>query len=725
MAKGNFIAGLFLRLLPLILLIGSVGLFTPTSTATAAASAVTVNGAQFTLSNPVLTPDNGKLSALQFTISLKNNGKGAVKYSDYGVRIVTSGGSNISAKLLVKQTARIAAGESLDYVYTAQVPANLALSQLKAVIFKWDASKANLMKDYGSLPLAGATAAPAAAYTDVSLPLVDAAFRADAVLRLQAEQSYFVHEDGKIYLYTDLYATNKGASDITLPASLLYQLKGSSQSYAASLAFGNGITLQPGEKSKLTVKAQVPADLAAKELKLVFYTSTQTKQLVLGSLSIAGTDKTVAIGTAAAYHSAAGASGITFRVTEATASKQTEGTHVIAKVEVRNAGKTTESIPGLTAAFLFGSAESAPANKDTLSHPAELEAGASTTYYFQYVASGPVDAAKLKLVLLESKENAATTATTAATTATTATTAATAEAEAGAAKTPGATSALPVALISLSGLEPAATGANSYEDYSFGTPFKLPANSTLSAGVEVALMDLRLYENTETGYKTVIGKYKFTNVSQSPVAVPALQTDLIGAFGGVYTGTPQQATIQEIMPSTSYIASYAYILPDKEEGIGYQINIVDDKTLSNERLTLGAYRVALQETVFDRYVPYTLSYYPYQVDVASSDIIWNYISSSDKYTGTLKLILEASIGEKAIVEASQSSLLFELINEENGQTVSSASVSMGGAQKLQTGRLALTLEGIPADVITQVNILRIYEVLETPNGTVKHLLKQM
>lgn len=714
MAKGNFIAGLFLRLLPLILLIGSVGLFAPTSSATAAASAVTVNGAQFTLSNPVLTPDNGKLSALQFTISLENNGKSTVKYSDYGVRVVTAGGSNISAKLLVKQTARIAAGESLDYVYTAQVPAALALSQLKVVIFKWDASKANLMKDYGSLPLAGATAAPAAAYTDVSLPLVDAAFRADAVLRLQAVQSYYVQEDGKIYLYTDLYATNKGASDMTLPASLLYQLKGSSQSYAASLAFGNGITLQPGEKSKLTVKAQVPAGLAAKELKLVFYTSTQTKQLVLGSLSIAGTDKTVAIGTAAAYHSAAGASGITFRVTEATASKQTDGTHVIAKVEVRNAGKTTESIPGLTAAFLFGSAESAPANKDTLSHPAELEAGASTTYYFQYVASRPVDATKLKLVLLESKENGAAPATSTA-----------ADAEAGAAETPAVSSALPVALVSLSGLQPAVTGASSYEDYTFGTPFSLPANSTLSSSVEVALMDLRLYENTDTGYKTVIGKYKFTNVSQSPVAVPALQTDLIGAFGGVYTGTPQQATNQEIMPSTSYIASYAYILPDKEEGIGYQINIVDDKTLSNERLTLGAYRVALQETVFDRYVPYTLSYYPYQVDVTSSDIIWNYISSSDKYTGTLKLVLEATIGEKAIVEASQSSLLFELINEENGQTVSSASVSMGGAEKLQTGRLALTLEGIPADVITQVNILRIYEVLETPNGTVKHLLKQM
>lgn len=709
MAKGHGFTCLFLRLLPLILLVSSIGLFAPTS-ATAAASAVTVNGAQFTLSNPVLTPDTGKLSTLQFTLRLKNNGKSAIKYSDYGVRVVTAGGSNISAKLLVKQTARIAAGESLDYVYTAQVPAALALSQLKVVIFKWDASQANLMKDYGSLPLAGVTAIPTTTYTDVKLNLVDATFSADAVLRLQAEQSYFVHEDGKIYLYTDLYATNKGSSDMTLPTSLLYQLKSSSQSYATSLAYGSGITLQPGEKSKLTVKTQVPAGLTTKELKLVFYTSAQTKQLMLGSLSIAGTDKTVAIGAPATYHSAAGTSGITFLVTEATAAKQTDGTHVIAKVEVRNTGKTTASIPGLTASFLFGSAESKPANKDTLSHPTELAAGATSTYYFQYVASGPVDAAKLKLVLLESKENTAAPAPAASATT---------------AETSSATTTLPVALVSLSALEPAVTGASSYEDYTFGTPFSLPVNSTLSASVEVALMDLRLYENTETGYKTVIGKYKFTNVSQSPVAVPALQTDLIGAFGGVYPGTSQQSTIQQIMPSTSYIVSYSYVLPDKEEGIGFQINIVDDKTLTNERLMLGAYRVALQDTTYDRYVPYTLSFYPYQVDVTFSDIIWSYIISSNTYTGTLKLTLEASMPEKAAVEASQSSLYFELVNEENGQTVSSASVSMGGAQKLQTGRLAVTFEGIPAEVLTQVNIMRIYEVLETPSGTVKHLLKEM
>ncbi|MCL6456961.1 MAG: hypothetical protein K6T85_03040 [Gorillibacterium sp.] len=717
MLKRNWFSRLLFRIIPLFLLAGSIGFVHYTPAADAASASVAVNGAYYTVSNTALTSGTGTTSTLQFTLTLKNNGKATIKHSDYGVRVSTSSGSNISAKLLVNQTARVAAGKSLDYIYTAQVSSSTKLAQLKVVIFKWDASKASLMKDIGSLALTDSTAVASTTKTNINLNLVDSTLLTGSIINIEAVKSYLVNESGKVYLYTDLYATNNGKADITLPATLLYSLKNATQSFTTQLVYDNGGTIQPSERQKLTLKTQVSAGLSSKDMKLVVYTLIQSKPLILGSVSLTNTDKTVAIGAAQSYKAEQGNSTITFTVNTATQSKQSDGTHVVAEVEVSNTGKTIESIPTLAASFLSGSAESKAANKDTLEHPMELAAGATTTYYFQSVLTGTIDTSKLKLALFESKTSGNTTA------------ASTPEASAGnsnaAVETESKTVSLPVAVATLSTIKTVVDSVGSTGKYTYGTPFSFISNSVIDTDVEVSLVDMRLYENTEMGYKTVIGKYKFTNKGDNPVAVPSLQTDLVGAMGTVYTGTAQVASVQQILPSTSYITSYSYILPDAETENTFQLKFLDQKTLANEKLTLGAYKLELQTTSYDQYIPYTLSLYPFEVSVTYSSVSWKYESNTDVYTGTLNMDLEVKTLERTMVDSNFNSLLFELVNSK-GQIVSTATaIPLGGAQKLVRGSKAVTLSNIPFEAMHDETTLRISEIISTPSGTVKHLLKQL
>ncbi|MBP1995497.1 hypothetical protein [Paenibacillus eucommiae] len=659
---------------------------------------------------------------LRFNLELNNGSAQSIDFNQYGVTITDGSGASYTTALSEQVTARAKPHQVQNFKFTAQLPLTAKLDQLKVKIFQWDYSKASYMKDVGSLSVAAAMSVTASAAKQVQLNMydLDAALREDAIAAFDLGNSYRVLKDGTWHVYTDLFVQNLGSSGFKLPANLAYNLKDKNGLvYAAQMVNGtststgtsNGtnnvanVDLLPKQKIKVTLQTPVSSSLDKESLVLQMFNSSSTTKELAGTLDLKQSWAVSKVGDKVAYPTSdQNLQGATLSTTWAVVNQQLDGLHVQANVTLTNNGSEIISVPALTGAFQSVRGSVTLNSVDNAVRSAYLSTKESTTFQFTAILPSGLNVDDLQLAVLENK---------AVQQSTTAQSSSNQQGSGDQSSSAQTASALPILITSLAGTSSGKelTPYANAKEYTLGSAMLLDANPLIDSKIEVSLMELHLHENEEFGYNTVIAKYKINNKGTSTLDLPEFQTDLTSSNGFTYAGVRQTNTAKQILPNTSNVISYSFQVPPSETSEQLAMTLYN-----NDRLGIGSFKVKLQKEAADG----PISFYPFQVEVEDSYFTWNYSNSS--FTYRLLLFLDVTRQEQVIVDTNFSKVYFELVDG-LGRLLGSQTLPFLGLDKLVSGKQTVSFNGVKIDQVESGTSINMYELIETPNGNAKRLVK--
>uniref|UniRef100_A0A4Y8Q769 Uncharacterized protein n=2 Tax=Paenibacillus athensensis TaxID=1967502 RepID=A0A4Y8Q769_9BACL len=681
------------------LLIASAGLAVlPLSTAAFAEQmGVYISDSVYFSLDQVTLSGNTDSASLRFALQLNNGSGSAVDFNRYGVKVVDPSGVAYKAKLTEKAGARVKAHQAQSYKFSADVPAGVDASKLTVDVFEWSTSASGYMKEVGALSVGAAMESSGGAEQTAVLNMkdIDTTLTDDTLISAELGNSYRVYKDGVWMVYTDLTLENLGTISYKLPDALEYHLQAPGGLLYGAIVTGSGVpTLLPGARQQVTLQASVPASLSTDGLALVFSPKGQAKTTTLASLGIGGSFAKAKVGEAAAYPRE-DAQGLTVAASWASANKLSDGLHVQANVTLSNSGSDIVALPALSAEFQALRGALAVGASDGSAHPAYLAPGESATYRFSGIVPAGVSTDALQLVVLES--------------------AAAQAADAGAGAAAGKGSALPVLVAGLAGVgsNAEATAYDAAKPYTLGSPLPLSGSNAVDSNLEVALEDLHMHKNDDYGYNTVIAKYKVTNKGTTAIDVPNLATELSSGSGYTYAGTRQALAVKQLLPNTSYVVSYSYMMSSSDTGEKLALGVYDA-----DHLSLGAFQVALQQEPENG----PFSFYPFDVTFNDYAASWTYNSGGFIYRLRLNLSLERK--DAVIVDSAFSKMTFDLVDP-FGEVLSTTSVPFSGSGKLIDGEQIVTFSSIKGDQVQSGLSVRVYEEITTADGPVKRLIKTM
>lgn len=710
----------------------------------------------FTLDNAVYTA-GATSSALQFTLKMHNGSGSSVDFNGYGVQIVDRQGNSFPAKLTSKQSARVEAGQEQPFSFIAQTASGLSASDLLVRLFSWDSEAPSFMRNIGDLPVSTAVSGglDPSKLMLLSMKDVDSSYNQDAMAAMRLGQSYKVTQNGTTYLYTDLYVRNTGASNFQLPSSLLFRLKGNdSITYSGSLVSGSAETLLPNKLTKLKIRTAVPSSADAESMSLEAFYSNSAEERVLGSVPLSGMSSAVPLGSEQPYSMYGTDNGLKLNAAKAIAVKQTDGTMLQTTVNVRNDGTEIVALPDLDASYQIGSESLSAAVQDLSVSSGFLSPGQTATYTYSVVIPEGVDPNAVKLALMESSGSSGSSSSSGSASNTasnssnssgsgssnTASGSSSSSNSSGSnASTAGNTgstgsgntnntssnktsnsvsvSSYPVMLVNLTGIQQSVSASQQASPYKLGSAFELSSNGVVDKNLDISLVELHMHENEDLGYKTAIGKYKITNRGSSTLTLPNIGTELVNESGLSFTGVKQTTSATTIMPNTSYIVSYSYLLPTSETGTNLALNVIDPKSAAPNKLTIGSFQVAAQNESSDK----VISFYPFEVTFHAYSIATMYKSG---YVYELNLDLEVARKETVVVDQNFSKMEFELVDS-RGRVLGSQSMAFTGTEKLITGSQKVTFSDIKTEQFDNNMVINVYETIETANGSAKRLVKQL
>ncbi|MDD9267770.1 hypothetical protein ACFPES_12110 [Paenibacillus sp. GCM10023248] len=665
----------------------------------------------FTLDKVTLS-SGAEDGSLRFSLGLNNNSSSAVDFNNYGVKVIDASGTSYTAKLTEKVTARVKAGETGTFKFTSDIPANLTAGQLKVDIFEWNY---NAMHDIGALSVQAAmdeAGQSAVQQVAINLQELDTTYADDAVVTAQLGNSYKVFKDGAWVVYTDLTLENLSDATLKLPDALELNLQDNKGlTYAAQFLTGSGQSLLPQQPLKTTIQAAVPASLDASGLTLLFSPKGKVKTTVLGSLNVAKSFVIGKIGEGSPYPDE-DLDGLQITTSWAATSQQSDGLHLQANVTLKNNSEGILTIPNLTGSFQAVRSSVAVASTDNATRTSYLSPNESTTFRFSGILPAGLSTEALQLVVMEKSGTAGSgTQTSAGTGNETGT-----GTETSAGNNKQTATALPVSITTLAG---AGSGGEvstyaAAEEYTIGTPFKLNANNLLDSNIDISLVEMGMSESEDFGFKTVVAKYKLTNKGTTSVSLPDFQTELTSSEGYTYTGARQTTVAKTIAPNTSYVLNYSYLLPGTEQADKLALNLYDAN-----RLAVGSYKTAVQP------VPKTgpVSLYPFSIDIKQANVSATY-SKDQSYAYRLRLDLDVKRQEQVITDANFSTLAFEVVDSE-GRLLSSKTMGFTGEQKIMSGIQFIDFGSIKSEQLNTDVKINLYEVVTTPNGDSKRLIKTL
>ncbi|MCS7463669.1 hypothetical protein N0M98_26540 [Paenibacillus doosanensis] len=718
------------------------------------------NDTYFTLENASFSA-GADSSALQFSLKMHNGSGSSIDFNGYGVQIVDSQGNSFPAKLTSKQSARVNAGQDQQFSFVSQMGKGADANDLKVHLFAWDSGSPSFMRSIGDLPVSSATPSASglnpAQLMIVSLKDVDADYSQDALVAMRLGQSYPVTENGTQYLYTDLYVRNAGSASFQLPSGLLFRLKGpDSLTYGTSVVGGSQETLLPDKLTKLRLRTAVPesADIDPFVLEAV-HTDT-AGETILGSVPLSGTTAAVPLGQEQPYSLYGTDNGLKIKAEQSVAIKQAEGVLLQTTVSIHNTGSATVTLPTLTASYQLGKESLDAAVQDVSVRTGFLTPDQTATYQYSVVLPDGIDPNTVKLALKEAASSTSSSSSTGSSSGSSSSSSNNSSSSGSSNSSSGSNSnssgssssssgsgssssgsssstsstksntassgsssadKYPVILIDLKGIQQTDNAGVQAKPYTFDTPMVFAPNGLIDKNLDVSLVEMHMHENEEFGYKTVIAKYKLTNRGASTLSVPDIGTELVNSEGLAFSGTKQSNTAETIMPNTSYVISYSYMLPTSETGQNLALNIIDPKTAAPNKLSIGTYQVAVQRESTDN----VISFYPFKVTFNSYAIASLYDSG---YVYQLKLGLTVDRMDSVIVDQNFSKMEFELVNGQ-GVVMGSQSFGFTGASKLTTGDQKITFSNLKTEQFDNELTINVYETIETPSGTVRRLVKQL
>lgn len=687
------------------------------------------NSSYFTLNQAALSS-----SSLQFSVLVHNGESQSIDFNQYGVRVTDQAGHSYTAKLSEKKSASVLPGQDQSFRFYANLPAGETAAQLKVDVFRWDFGKADFMNHLGELPVSSVVQEGQVKVPEqiINLHALDSTLSNDASVAFQLGQSVRVTENGKWYMYTQVSAKNLGSSSVKLPSGLQVRLvDANGLKYTSTVASGSDTTFLPNQSDTMTLKTLVSRQMPTSSLALEYYYLNQSEDVSLGTLSLNASLQTAALGTKQVYAGQQEGEQVTVKANTSTYSIQADGVHVQTVVTLSNDGEAIASVPSFSASYQFGDAGTSVTSIDNSARSGYLAPKETASYYFNATLPTGVDPNAAQLVLWQTASAGSSGSTASGSTTNTSSggtasgsTGAVAGSSASSTSTTSssgaaATGQMPVAVFLLKGASEAQSGFTTAVNYELGSKLIFNNSSVVNKNLDVSLVELHAHENDDLGYKTAVAKYKITNNGTSTIALPELQNELIDSKGNTYTGSRQSTVATQITPGSSYVVSYSYLLPNKTQSDDetFALNVYDDKSVSEGNVSVGTYRVALQkETESD-----TLALYPFSLKVNDSSISWLY--SSGTYSYQLNLDLDIAHEDQVIIDSNFSKIEFDMVDS-LGRIVGTQTATLTGTGKLTSGKQKVVVTGLKNEQVDSGVVVNMYEVIETPNGTAKRLIKQ-
>lgn len=653
-------------------------------------------------------------SILRFAVKLHNGWTSSIDYNAYGVRVTDDEGFSYSAQLTGAQSARVLPGQEREFAYESRVSKGARADQLRVTVFAWSYGTGAAMNDLGSFSVAYAMSEAADGVQEAIVPLapVDSSQSSDSSIAWSIGSEYTVYEDGEWNVYVDLLAHNKSNAGLVLPTGLKMRLENADgQQTAATAIDGADKSLLPGKPQRITVKAKMADSASADGWSLQFYYMNGDNAVVLDSLDlgIGAASGVMSIGDSRSVTDSQGQEIVSLQAVSAAVLQNEDGQWVRTKVAVGNNGSRVVAIPGLSAIYQSVNGGVTVAAADTGTHPAYLSPGETETFTFTALLPKGLTADELQLALFEMRNASGSNATTG-----NGTNGANGANGANNNSTAGASASsvlkVPVLLAELSKAE--INNERSAADYTIGGRVEMPLDKKL----DVAVTELKLYDNENYGYKTAVAKLKWTNLDNTAYALPDIALDIVDENGHVYTGTRQTNTISQLATNSSYMVTYSFIMPEAVEGQAVALRLYDGKVpVPLQTVKIGIEQELASDDVWD--------VYPYRITVNNSSLMVNgTLSSTFSYSLQMNLGLERT--EQMITDAAVSKLQFELADS-SGLVMSAQTLPFQGTTKLLDGDNTISFSNLKLNQFNSTNYVNVYEVVDTPNGVVKRKLGEI
>lgn len=262
----------------------------------------------------------------------------------------------------------------------------------------------------------------------------------------------------------------------------------------------------------------------------------------------------------------------------------------------------------------------------------------------------------------------------------------------------------------------AASGPAAYEP---GKPIAFdPLTKAVGRQTEVSLMEFKVHKNPEDNYQTAVAKFRFTNRSSQPAAVPVFGSVLTNGQGVSYRGARQVNGASVMNPGLSYAVSYSYVLPQTEEAEAFTMKLADQTAVSPYTATVAALSVRAGTHTEGA----SFSMYPFEVKL--NDVQVNFMYNAGVYYYKFHLDLDIQQTDTVVADNGFSQLRFEVVDNA-GRIIGSKDAAMAGAKKLVSGKQVLEAGNLSSDQLNTPFSVNVYEVFETESGTAKRLLKHI
>lgn len=270
-----------------------------------------------------------------------------------------------------------------------------------------------------------------------------------------------------------------------------------------------------------------------------------------------------------------------------------------------------------------------------------------------------------------------------------------------------------------------ATPVITIPSYKLGDAVDLSKFSDAIPGdVNVALMEMSMFEPQGAGYRSIVAKFKVENKGTKTLSIPPLQMEIVGENGSRYVGVRQSNAAAEVLPGLATVVSYVFTVPSSETGHNVTLKLQEPVATAEGTLIrsdLVGVKLDAQQPGTDR----TFSFYPYTVTLNSKTLTTIY-NLAEGHSYKLKLNLEIEKAEQVVTDRDFSLMEVEIVDP-FGRTLGSTELSFisnlpNGNLQLMSGDSVVYFSNIRTEQSQSNLTINIYEKIQTENGNVKRLI---
>lgn len=356
-----------------------------------------------------------------------------------------------------------------------------------------------------------------------------------------------------------------------------------------------------------------------------------------------------------------------------------EGTTVIVGFQVENAGKLEETVPnfrldGKTAAKTYAGQR---IDKGTLS----LKPGEKQRFYFSIPVNNDTRLSSLQVLTTETFA---------------------------AANRPALSYSLNQVEISLPSVMDGTASYDQLKTYSEDSPIELDSyNQLFNTDLEISMVNLQVFQTEGNAFQSAVAKFKLFNHGNLPSPIPKFGVQLLSEGGRYYQGTLLAGDIGSLAPNLGYVVSYTFQLPMTEKGGSYGMVLLDATSQAPYSVPIASFKANVsggKDTEQTELYPFRVKLNDWMVSLDGVEVN-----------------LDVDREENVLADAASAVIKIEL-TASDGELLGSERVPLVGGERPASGWMKLA---IGSSTNKYPDTLRMYEVVDTPFGEVKRLLKTM